>query len=272
MGRHFVRFRTSLAVVRTCQFTVTMPRRPVPPASATVTPEPAEPLFQGDSDEDEDQLDQPAVLISPVKARAVKQGTANKADAEVWNLPDNEIIGEWLFCSQYGAYSCFLEASKSTWRSSAYDHFDTTLRRDLDRKGQPLSLSFVFTCKIDPLHHPPHIRARKSSAQGTKNLHDGIKACNNRTGTTTADAAVQPTGEPYSPAAHRTLIAMRCAKNHRPFNSVSDEDYQAEVEMLRPGTVLPAPSTVSRDIKAIYLSMSIMVRTYFAVCYKLLVA
>ncbi|KAF8218480.1 hypothetical protein L208DRAFT_1350996, partial [Tricholoma matsutake] len=40
-----------------------------------------------------------------------------------------------------------------------------------------------------------------------------------------------------------------CTKNHCPFNSVLDEDYQAEVEMLQPGTIIPSPQMVSRDIK-----------------------
>jgi hypothetical protein len=55
-----------------------------------------------------------------------------------------------------------------------------------------------------------------------------------RVGTVTNTTTVKSTGQPYSAAAHRTLIAMWCAKNHGPFNSVLDEDYQAEVEMLRP--------------------------------------
>ena len=108
-----------------------------------------------------------------------------------------------------------------------------------------------------------------STGHGTKNIQDGVKACDKRAGTVTGTAAVQSTGQPYSTAAHRTLIAMRCAKNHRPFNSVLDEDYQAEVEMLRPGTVLPSPQTVSRDIKSIYLEMSKNVRNYFMVTYGL---
>ena len=145
----------------------------------------------------------------------------------------------------------YLEASKATWRSNVYDHFDITLSRDLDGRGRPSALSFVFNCKVDPAHHPPHRRARMSTGHGTKNIHDGIKACNTRLGSTTTTTAVESTGPHYSPAAHRTLIAMRCAKNHHPFNSVLDEDYQAEVEMLRPGTILPSPQTVSRDIKAI---------------------
>ncbi|KAF8218445.1 hypothetical protein L208DRAFT_1351366, partial [Tricholoma matsutake] len=52
------------------------------------------------------------------------------------------------------------------------------------------------------------------------------------------------------------LIALRCTKNHRPFNSVLDEDYQAEVEMLQPGTIIPSPQMVSHDIKAMYTEMS----------------
>ena len=50
-------------------------------------------LFEGDSDSDTDQL-APAVLISPVKARAAKRGIASKNDVAVWDLPDHEIIGE----------------------------------------------------------------------------------------------------------------------------------------------------------------------------------
>ncbi|KAF8238004.1 hypothetical protein L208DRAFT_1244585, partial [Tricholoma matsutake] len=33
-------------------------------------------------------------------------------------------------------------------------------------------------------------------------------------------------------------------------------DYQAEVEMLQPGTIIPSPQMVSRDIKAMYTEMS----------------
>jgi len=88
-------------------------------------------------------------------------------------------------------------------------------------------------------------------------------------GTVTDTTTVKSTGQPYSAAAHHTLIAMWCAKNHCPFNSVLDEDYQTEVEMLRPGTILPGPQTVSRDIKSIYAEMSKNVRNYFMVTYIL---
>ncbi|EJC99011.1 uncharacterized protein FOMMEDRAFT_58161, partial [Fomitiporia mediterranea MF3/22] len=69
----------------------------------------------------------------------------------------------------------------------------------------------------------------------------------------------------YSEAAHRTVIALRCAKNNCPFNIVSDNYYSLEVAMLHPGVVLPCPETVSNDIKAIYAGLSINVRNYFKV-------
>jgi hypothetical protein len=161
----------------------------------------------------------------------------------------------------------FSEASESTWRSKVYDHFNITLRREVDDHQKPKKLVFVFTCKVDPINHTPHVRPRTSIGHGTKNLQDGVRSCNKRLGVAAGAVSVQPAGEPYTPAGHRTLIALRCAKNHRPFNSVLDDDYQAEVEMLRPRTIIPSPQTVSRDIKAMYVEMSKHVRNYFMVCH-----
>jgi hypothetical protein len=141
-----------------------------------------------------------------------------------------------------------------------------SLRRDLDDNNEPSMLYFLFTCKDFPDSHPVHQHPCMQSGQGTKNLQEGFRVCQNRSGDGTGNAACKVPTVKYTPANHQTLIAMRCAKSHRPMNSVADEDYQTEVEMLRPGTVLPHPSTVSRDIKSIYLTWSILVRTYFAVC------
>jgi hypothetical protein len=125
----------------------------------------------------------------------------------------------------------------------------------------------VFTCKTHPTEHKPHFRPRKKTGKGTSNLQSGITQCFERRGENRPGDAreAQVTAIPYTEAAHRALIALRCAKNHRPFNSVLDEDYQAEVNMLRPGTKLPHPATVSRDIQAIYLDMSKHIRDYFEV-------
>jgi hypothetical protein len=104
-----------------------------------------------------------------------------------------------------------------------------------------------------------------STGYGMRNIQDGAKACDKHVGTVTDTTTVKSAGQPYSAAAPHTLIAMWCAKNHHLFNSVLDEDYQAEVEMLYPGTILPGPQTVSHDIKSIYVKMSMNVQNYFMV-------
>jgi len=76
------------------------------------------------------------------------------------------------------------------------------------------------------------------------------------------DTTVVP---PYSVSGHRALIALRCAKSFRPFNMVRDKFYKMEVEMLRPGTHLPHPGTVSKDINHLYQELSKDVRAYFEV-------
>ena len=43
----------------------------------------------------------PAVLISPVKARAEKKTIVGKTDAEVWSLSDSKIIGACQLSCQY---------------------------------------------------------------------------------------------------------------------------------------------------------------------------
>jgi hypothetical protein len=74
-----------------------MPQRPATPSLPIAAAPPTTPTpVQVDSDSDSSQP-RPAILISPVKARAAKRGIANKSDKDVWSLPDNDIIGEWLF-------------------------------------------------------------------------------------------------------------------------------------------------------------------------------
>lgn len=149
------------------------------------------------------------------------------------------------------------------WRSDAYEHYDITLQREFNNSGGPLSLTYVFTCKSYPQAHKAQLRPRSKTGEGTSNLVRTMNICLEAQGITPLRNT--NTTIPYSVAAHRALIAMRCAKNSRPFNAVLDEDYIAEVAMLRPGTILPSPITVSRDINEIYLEMSHHVKSYFSV-------
>ncbi|KAF9461417.1 hypothetical protein BDZ94DRAFT_1221376 [Collybia nuda] len=102
------------------------------------------------------------------------------------------------------------------------------------------------------------------TAEGTSNLVKTKNACLEVRGLSVESKA--PVTLPYSEASHRALIALRAAKYNHPFNAVLDDDYQEEVRMLRPGTALPSPSTVSRDINAIYIAMGDFIRSYFMVC------
>jgi hypothetical protein len=162
-----------------------------------------------------------------------------------------------------------IDAAVKSWKSPVYSHYNVTLRRDVDDDNEesPLAMFFVFTCKTDPAQHKPHFRPREKTSEGTANLKLGAEKCNERNGLVGAALVLddRSTAPAYSVAAHRALIALRCAKNHRPFNSILDEDYQMEVQMLRPGTILPHPITVSRDIRTIYVEMAKKVRDYFKV-------
>jgi hypothetical protein len=127
---------------------------------------------------------------------------------------------------------------------------------------------FVFTCKNHPTTHEPHERERSKTSAGTSNLKNTAQKCDKEQGIVAPLAPTATYATAYSAAAHRAIIALRCATDHRPFNSVADKYYKMEVELLRPGTKIPAPTTVSLDIKHLYLELSKGVREYFKVCIK----
>ncbi|KAG8726320.1 hypothetical protein FRC10_007248, partial [Ceratobasidium sp. 414] len=66
----------------------------------------------------------------------------------------------------------------------------------------------------------------------------------------------------YSAAHHRAILALRCARDRRPFDSVVDDLHQQEVDMLCPGTHLPTAATVSLDVRLIYNIGSLNVARY----------
>ena len=97
-------------------------------------------------------------------------------------------------------------------------------------------------------------------------MRNSAAKCDRQRGVVPTTSTTVASASPfYSEAAHRAIIALRCATSHRPFNFVNDKYYHKEVELLRPGTKIPAPTTVSLDIKHIYLELSKTVRMYFKV-------
>jgi hypothetical protein len=216
---------------------------------------------------DSESHSHPAVVASPVRRRQRREapGIRAQTDLEVWDLLDEDIISKFPYTpSLVIMLQSLLAASRAVWRSEVYDHYDVSLIRECAEDGSPHHLNFIFTCKMYPTTHS-HTRARSKTSGGTSNLQLGVAQCNKRHGISSTQ--VSKSGPPYSEAAHRALIALRCAKNHRPFNSVLDDDYQTEVQMLRPGTKVPHPMTVSRDVNAMYFEMSKHVRNYFQACF-----
>ncbi|KAJ7170280.1 hypothetical protein C8R43DRAFT_825309, partial [Mycena crocata] len=103
------------------------------------------------------------------------------------------------------------------------------------------------------------------TSAGTSNIKDTADQCDIARGCV-PEPATSTSGVPsYMPAGLRTAIAMHCATSHHPFGYIHDKWYQFQVEMLRPGTPIPDPSTVSRDAKALYLKLSVVVKAHFAV-------
>ncbi|KAJ7018633.1 hypothetical protein C8F04DRAFT_934065, partial [Mycena alexandri] len=108
------------------------------------------------------------------------------------------------------------------------------------------------------------------ASQGTGNLAKTKKSCEEQRGAVGdtnkgAQQDLHRSVSSYTPARHRALIALRCASSHRPFNTVRDEFYLEEVEMLRPGTKVPSPATISRDVQTLYVAGSQMIKDYFKV-------
>ncbi|KAJ6513953.1 hypothetical protein DFH09DRAFT_941304, partial [Mycena vulgaris] len=101
------------------------------------------------------------------------------------------------------------------------------------------------------------------SSTGTSNLLRTAQQCD-------AERRIVPTRLPtayeHSPAAHFAIIVMRTATSHRPFSFFNDKYYKMGVEFLRPGTILPSRSTVSRDLKLLYVELSRNVKSYLWYC------
>ena len=175
-------------------------------------------------------------------------------------------MSPWHFNFKKNCKFFHVAAAKTTWRSDAYDHYSVSLQRNFGSKGEPLSLSYVFRCKLRPDKHPVVVPPCSKTAEGTSNMLKGMNTCLQLQGISKKqpkdDASI-----PYSVAGHRALLAQRCATSGRPFNMVSDPDYLKEVQMLRPGTAAHSPNTISCDLNQIYLDMSIYVKNYFMVLY-----
>ncbi|CAE6473416.1 unnamed protein product [Rhizoctonia solani] len=182
------------------------------------------------------------VLYEGMTAAEIKK----LSDAEVWSWPDDIIIA----------------ASRAKWRAPIYGHYTLSLRRDIDKLGGR-TIWFVLTCKTNPVRHKPQSRRRGDDSSGTKKFNDTANKCNIQCNRIEgAEETVSGVRE-FSLARFRALLALWCARNHRPFEMISDDLLVAIVNELRPGTALPDPTTLSRDIQSLYQRNMQAIRHYF---------
>ncbi|CUA71178.1 Putative AC transposase [Rhizoctonia solani] len=168
------------------------------------------------------------------------------SDAEVWSWPDDIIIA----------------ASQAKWRAPIYGHYTISLRRENDKFGGK-TIWFVFACKTNPVRHKPQTRQRGDDSSGTKKFNNTANKCNLQCARVKGAEETTSRVREFSPARFRALIALWCARNHRPFEMVSDDLLVAIVNELRPGTALPDPTTLSRDVQSLYRDNMEAIRHYF---------
>jgi hypothetical protein len=86
----------------------------------------------------------------------------------------------------------------------------------------------------------------------TKNLLDHQRTCDPADTPEARQIVAFASGATYSPARFRYLLAMWCARRHRPFNIVKDQELIDIFTMLYIRVDVPHPTTVSRDVREIF--------------------
>ncbi|KAG9105610.1 hypothetical protein FRC07_009151, partial [Ceratobasidium sp. 392] len=147
----------------------------------------------------------PAVLSKPVvppgewPSSKRRKGINGLANAEVWDLPDEQIIA----------------AALETWRSPACSHYIVHVLRRYDETKSPpapVKILFVFICKYHNELHQPLYRSRTKTGTGTTFLLKKKNQCKTRRGMQALkleDERPKPEEmSVYSEAKHRAILAL----------------------------------------------------------------
>ena len=99
------------------------------------------------------------------------------------------------------------------------------------------------------LYSDPRVAVRRAPYEdSTSNLKRHIRNCVPEDTPQTQMISAYAHGVTYSFARLRYFIAMWCARRHRPFSIVEDEEFKEMMAMLYPKVRLPSRYMVSRDI------------------------
>ncbi|KAK7461760.1 hypothetical protein VKT23_008190 [Stygiomarasmius scandens] len=190
----------------------------------------------------------PAIIEPPKKRQQIVENINNKSLGHVWGMKDEDII----------------TAYRNNWTSRAYDHYEVSIVRNTDTTTRERTMRIAFDCKYQDFRHARQYRDHGSST-GTTNLKNTANSCDARDPINCLPKASlsDMTTIGYSEARHRAIIALRCTRSKRAFKMVEDELYLQEVELLRPGTIVPSADTVVEDVQRLYVGLATVVKNYF---------
>ncbi|KAG8747952.1 hypothetical protein FRC11_012206, partial [Ceratobasidium sp. 423] len=166
-------------------------------------------------------------------------------DTVVWSWPDDIILA----------------ASQAKWRAPIYGHYIYIL--SVERRHDEQKIWYKFTCKSDPQRHKALYRWHKDDSSGTKKFIDAANWCNARLNVAQQPEESTEQVSQFSLARFQAFLALWCARNHRPFEMINDDLFAAIVNELRPGTLLPDSTTLSRDVQSLYQQNMQAIRHYF---------
>ncbi|KAL1940908.1 hypothetical protein VTO73DRAFT_7544 [Trametes versicolor] len=151
-----------------------------------------------------------------------------------------------------------LEGLIGIWWSSYYDHFQKPKLLRVTKPDGTVAYMHRFICKRYPSKHVD----RSDYEDSTGNLIRHVSSC---------DPADVPEGElisayahgvTYTPARLRFLLAMWCARRHRPFRLIEDPELCEILHMLYDKVDIPSRWTISRDIRLLHVDARTRVVIY----------
>ncbi|KAI1782397.1 hypothetical protein LXA43DRAFT_845936, partial [Ganoderma leucocontextum] len=125
--------------------------------------------------------------------------------------------------------------------SPAYNHFKFPVIVT-DEDGM---IYHRFICK----EHPSIYLDRTAHEDSTSNLLRHVRLCEPPETPESESLTSFAAGSTYSKAKFRFLLAIWCARHHRPFSVVEDPEFRKLVRMLYARAEIPSRISVSRDIQ-----------------------
>ncbi|CUA75568.1 hypothetical protein RSOLAG22IIIB_11833 [Rhizoctonia solani] len=156
-----------------------------------------------------------------------------------------------------------LEAVQETWRSHSYGHYRSEVDLVIDHESKVVKRVSKFYCKYNEPNHHVISRDRLRTSNGTRNLCSTAQECDVQRRVLgvicrTPNLSILGSNVEFSEPLHIALLAIKCARDHRSFSSVSSDLRRAEAQLLRPGIHLPTATTVSYYVRYIYLGASLL--------------